>query len=138
MAHSDLPDAGRVPHSTIDAQIPTQGQKAALDGSLNTPNRSNRYVTQDDAPATPAASRIVRLGSNSICNLTAGGIRTITALDDISIPPTDAQLDTAFGEPATVGAGFIGLVNDNDAGTSCYLCISNGTNWFYRAYVKAV
>lgn len=50
---------------------------------------------------------------------------------NVSNPPTDAELDSAFGTPATVGAGFLGVVNDNGAGTNEYLCWSDGTNWFY-------
>ena len=31
--------------------------------------------------------------------------------------PTDAQLDSAFGTPASLGRGFIGTVDDNDGST---------------------
>lgn len=51
--------------------------------------------------------------------------------------PTDAELDSAFGTPATVGAGFIGVVDDAGAGTNEYLCWSDGTNWFFATGTKA-
>jgi hypothetical protein len=57
---------------------------------------------------------------------------------NVSSPPTDAELDTAFGTPATVGAGFLGLVDDAGAGSAVYLVGSDGTNWWYLAMTKAV
>ena len=56
---------------------------------------------------------------------------------NVSNPPTDAELDTAFGTPATVGAGFTVIVDDNAAGTNEYLVWSDGTNWFYATGTKA-
>jgi hypothetical protein len=53
-----------------------------------------------------------------------GGVRTLLVTDDVSTPPTDAELDTAFGTPATVGGGFIGVVDDNGAGNNLYVCVS--------------
>jgi len=57
---------------------------------------------------------------------------------DVSSPPTDAELDTAFGLPANVGAGFLALVDDNDADTTVWLVASNGTSWWYEGLTKAV
>lgn len=48
---------------------------------------------------------------------------------DVTNPPSDAELDAAFGAPATVGYAA-GIVDDNDAGTAIYLVVSDGTNWF--------
>jgi len=67
-----------------------------------------------------------------------GGLRTKVSTDNVSSPPTDAQLDTAFGTPATVGEGFIGIVDDNDAETAVWLCVAVGTSWWYEALTKAV
>lgn len=60
------------------------------------------------------------------------------ATDDVTNPPTDAELDTAFGTPATVGAAFIGILNDAGGGTNLYMVASDGTNWWYSAMTKAV
>lgn len=60
------------------------------------------------------------------------------ATDNVSSPPTDAQLDAAFGTPAAVGAGFRGLVDDNDADTAVWFVVSNGVSWWYEALTKAV
>lgn len=56
---------------------------------------------------------------------------------DVSSPPTDAELDSAFGTPATVGKGFVGIVDDDGAGTTAYLVFSDGTNWWYLSFTKA-
>lgn len=56
---------------------------------------------------------------------------------NVTNPPTDAELDSAFGTPATVGAGFLGVVNDNNGGTNEYLCWSDGANWFFVTGTKA-
>lgn len=58
-------------------------------------------------------------------------------LDDVSNPPTDAELDSAIGTPASVGAGFIALLNDNNAGANEYLVWSDGSAWWTVAGVKA-
>lgn len=62
------------------------------------------------------------------------------ATDDVSSPPTDAELDAAFGTPPTVGPGFIGILDDNDGGTVCYICWTTGTDgeWFYEEGTKAI
>ena len=52
-------------------------------------------------------------------------------------PPTDAQLDAAFGTPASVGAGWSVLLNDNGAGNNFYLIASDGTNWWIFTGTKA-
>ena len=57
---------------------------------------------------------------------------------NVTDPPTDAELDSAFGTPATLGAGFIGIVNDNKAGTDVWLCFTSQTEWFYLQFTKAV
>lgn len=56
---------------------------------------------------------------------------------NVSNPPTDAELDAAFGTPAQVGAGFVSLVDDNGAGTAGYVVWSDGANWWYTGGTKA-
>lgn len=67
----------------------------------------------------------------------AGGNTVTVSTADVTNPPTDAELDAAFGTPATVGAGFIGVVNDNNGDTNCYFVFSTGASWFYVAGTKA-
>jgi NACalpha-BTF3-like transcription factor len=57
---------------------------------------------------------------------------------NVTNPPTDAELDTAFGTPAVAGAGFIGTLDDNGGGANFYFVASDGANWWYVAGTKAV
>lgn len=79
-------------------------------------------------------------GSSGWLNQTATEAGLIAWLgkdtSDVSNPPTDAELDTAFGTPATVG-NAMGILDDNGAGTNIYLCISDGTNWFTVTLAQA-
>jgi hypothetical protein len=69
---------------------------------------------------------------------TAAGIRTKQAINNVGdTTPSAAELTTSFGAPATVGAGFIGIVKDADADTNCFIVLSNGTSYFYHKFTKA-
>ena len=57
---------------------------------------------------------------------------------DMSNPPTDAELDAAFGIPSVVQAGFRRFIDDNNAGANFYEVISDGTNWWVTTFTKAV
>lgn len=46
---------------------------------------------------------------------------------DTSGAPTNAECVSAFGAAATVGAGFIGIYQDDGAEGKAYVCVSNGT-----------
>lgn len=76
--------------------------------------------------------KVILWGNEEIA---AGGIQVSTA--NVSNPPTDAELDTEFGTPATVGAGFQALLEDNGAGSNVYLVASDGSNWWHTAMTKA-
>lgn len=67
-----------------------------------------------------------------------GGLRIRVSTANTANPPTDAELDTAFGTPAEVGKGFVALLNDANGGTNEYYVWSDGTNWFYTTGTKAV
>jgi hypothetical protein len=67
-----------------------------------------------------------------------GGVRTKNSTANVSNPPTDAELDSAFGTPATVGAGFLGTLDDAGGGANFYLVASDGTNWWHFTGTKAV
>jgi len=57
--------------------------------------------------------------------------------NNVSNPPTDAELDSAIGTPATVGAGYTALLDNSGAGSNVYYVASDGTNWWYTAMTKA-
>jgi|GEM_PF-4757095 len=81
---------------------------------------------------------------NLMAVLTAGGLLDVQGVSvqlytaSVSNPPTKAQLDSVFGSPATLGAGFIGLIDSNGAQTDVYLCVTTPTNWFYTKLTKAL
>lgn len=50
--------------------------------------------------------------------------------------PTAGELNGAFGTAAEAGAGFIGVVKDNNADTIAYIAVSNGTSWYYELLTK--
>jgi len=70
--------------------------------------------------------------------LIRNGVQTIVATDDVADPPTDTELDTAFGTPAAVGPGFMGIVDDDGAHATEWFCWSDGTAWWYIEGTKAV
>lgn len=63
--------------------------------------------------------------------------RIATSSADVTNPPTDAELDSAFGTPTEAGAGFVSLLDDAGGDANVYLVASNGTSWWYAAMTKA-
>lgn len=99
-----------------------------VSGSLGAPNSTHDRLGN-------ATGTLLWRDSNSIDYRIAPPPRSN---DDVSTPPTDAELDTAFGTPATVGFGFVGVLNDNGADSNAYLCFSTGSSWFYAVGTLAI
>ena len=57
---------------------------------------------------------------------------------NVSNPPTDAELDAAFGQPAVVGDGYIAFVDDAGASAQVWLVTSDGGAWWHGQLTKAV
>lgn len=101
------------------------------------------FTEQSSTPSNPdSGNRRLYPKSGGWYELDSGGnerkvIAIATDTTNISNPPTDAELDSAFGTPATVGTDFVGIVDDNDADSAVYLVYSNGTSWWYVAMTKA-
>ena len=57
---------------------------------------------------------------------------------DVSNPPTDAELDSAFGEPADLLDPYIAIVDDAGAGTTVWLVVATNGGWFYELLTQAV
>lgn len=51
--------------------------------------------------------------------------------------PTDAELDAAFGTPATLGRGFIATIDDNDGSAAGHLVWTTDSAWFHVVGVKS-
>jgi hypothetical protein len=65
------------------------------------------------------------------------GLITTQSIANFSDPPTDAELDAAFGTPATLGRGFMVLLDDNDADTDGYIVWTSDASWYYIKATKA-
>lgn len=76
---------------------------------------------------------------------TIAGVKTFT--DSIKVKqavnnvhdtvPTAAELTTSFGDPAVLGRGFIGTVDDADGNTNAYLVFCSDASFFYLKFTKA-
>jgi hypothetical protein len=106
-----------------------------------------RFVTQIDGAGVPIVTGTFQI-SNGLAQyggeiqgrkgiFTNLGIRTQVSTADVASPPTDLQLDTAFGLPATVGDGFIGLVDDAGAGNAVWLIVALNSKWWYASLTEA-
>jgi len=104
------------------------GATAADDFRVETDTEANAFVV--DASAEEVLANVI-FKANS-------GINTKTSTDDVTDPPTDAELDSAFGTPAALGAGFIGILDDNSADTDVWMCYTSDTSWYYLQGTKAI
>lgn len=71
--------------------------------------------------------------TSGISNFSAASLRlemdTTNVTDD---GPTDSELDSIFGTPATVGAGFVAFVLDE--GVRLFGCASTGSEWYWQRW----
>ena len=87
-------------------------------------------------------------GLNTVAAVTKTGTNTWT-LSNLTVPqisnlnvtaaaPTAAEFNGEFGTAATVGAGWNIFVDDAGTGNNFFHVVSDGTNWWYVEYTKAV
>lgn len=112
-----------------------------MDGSLPTVGDGRAYISDTASIATGSwfiySTNTGASLFSGIVNCSAG-VRTILSTANVTAAaPTDAELDAAFGEPATVGAGFIGVIDDNNDETAGILAFTDGEVWFYLLGTKA-
>lgn len=60
----------------------------------------------------------------------AAGFRAMVSTANTSNPPTNAELISAFGAAATVGSGFMAIVDDNAGHSAEYVIFSDGTKYW--------
>lgn len=78
-------------------------------------------------------------GGKINANNTSGGIQTRVSIANVSSPPTNAELVATFGAASTNGAGWLGVVDDNNSGAATWLiAVDNNSNYWYVAMTKAV
>ncbi len=85
---------------------------------------ANKVIFKDSANATMAT-----LDSNGGFDAVVSTAPMQYAHSDTNGAPTNAEAVSAFGAAAAVGAGFIGVYQDDHADGVSYLCVSNGTNY---------
>lgn len=101
----------------------------ALAGTSGTPSASNKFVTNDDTAATPAASKVTRFKSNS--KLDDAGLALTTAGDTVYSDGTDLQR-LAIGTAGQIlkansGATAPSWLNQKQTVFTTTIVISNGT-----------
>ncbi len=109
------------------------------------PARGIQNVKVVEGDTEPHASQHKTGGTDAVApggiGAATGGhqhiLKAPTSTDNVASPPTDAELDTAFGEPALLGDGFFGLLDDNGAGTTVWLCYVINLAWWYEQLTKA-
>lgn len=62
-----------------------------------------------------------------------GGILTAYDVSDVTDPPSQAEMDAAFGAGSSALNGMIGVINDADGGTNVFLCVCANDAWYYAA-----
>lgn len=88
--------------------------------------------------SAPAGSKNYGVYVDSPVSYFGGGLRTKLSQANTANPPADAELDSAFGTPGTVGGAWIGVLDDAGGGANAYLVFSDGSNWWTVAGTKAV
>jgi hypothetical protein len=68
----------------------------------------------------------------------ANALRTKQAVNNVNdTTPTAAELTTSFGDPATLGRGFIGTVDDADGDTNGYIVWCSDAAFYFLKGTKA-
>jgi len=68
----------------------------------------------------------------------SAGINTKQAVNNVNdTTPTKAELTTSFGDPTTLGRGFIGTVDDADGDTNGYIVWVSDANFYFLKGTKA-
>jgi hypothetical protein len=82
-----------------------------------------------------------RQSSDEVATLIADEVESAAVVlnfstNNVSLPPTDAQITAAFGSRPV---GFIGFIIDNGGSGTVILCIrSQQDNWWYEQFTKAL
>lgn len=108
--------------------------------TLNVDLRGNTIladgITTTSAITGPVAATTVT--ASGVVNANTAGIRTKQAVTNVNdTTPTKAELTTAFGDPATIGRGFVGTVDDADGDTNGYIVWASDANYYFIKGTKA-
>lgn len=128
-------DLSLLPNGTGSVIVGNAGDVIIGDGTLRT-TRPHTASKVDLGNATYPFNEGVFSG---LLNAN-GGVVTAFSTDDVTNPPTDAELDTAFGTPTSLADGFIGILDDNALGANVYLCVAlnhDTDEWWFASLTKA-
>lgn len=75
---------------------------------------------------------------DGLCRFDAGLLTKQSVANVTAAAPTDAELDAAFGTPASLGRGFVATIDDNNDDTVSILVWTTDASWYYSIGVKAV
>ena len=57
--------------------------------------------------------------------------------NNVTNPPSEAEIITAFGTAITAGDGFIGVIDDNAGGSLLWLCVAINGKWSFEQLTVA-
>lgn len=93
-------------------------------------------VTTTSAITGPVAATTVT--ASGVVNASTAGLRTKQDVSNVhDTTPTAASLTSAFGDPATLGRGFIATIDDADGDTNGYLVFTSDASWYFLKFTKA-
>jgi len=81
--------------------------------------------------------RRLRIVERQLEQLLARDSGIVISNANVSATPTDAELDSAFGDATILYNGFIGLIDDAGAGTTVWLCAIVNNKWWYEQLTLA-
>lgn len=91
-----------------------------------------------DNVTTTATNTTAGITASGVVNANTAGIRTKQDVSNVhDTVPTAASLTSAFGDPATLGRGFIATIDDNDGDTNGYLVFTSDASWYFLKFTKA-
>jgi len=84
-------------------------------------------------------TNVTTTGVPNIATASTGSISVKQAVNNVNDAiPTKTELTTSFGNPVTLGRGFIGTVDDADGNTNGYIVWCSDTDFFWLKGTKAV
>jgi hypothetical protein len=136
-AYGVLVESPDVDTGTVTSGYGVKIEEGTAGGSATFTTQYGLYVESMDNAGTNYAIYTndgeVRFGG--VINATVASIRLEVDTSGVTDSgPTDAELDSAFGTPATVGAGFEANVDDGGAHARYFKVGTDGTNWYWMKW----
>jgi len=105
-------------------------------GPFFTPQEKAALISQ--FAALSGAQTIAGVKTFSSAAVFSAGLRTKQAVNNVNdTTPTAAELTTSFGDPATLGRGFVGTVDDADGNTNGYIVWTSDASFYFLKGTKA-